>query len=90
MDKNLQSFFHKSIKNSFVPVIMLFAVGYYIANVVEISILERIPLFFYPQKTLLIFLFYIFLWIIFCFIRATLALRKQVQKMKNAKVEDKS
>jgi len=80
VDKNLQSFFRQSIKNSFVPALILFAAGYYIVNMVEVFILERVPFFFHPQKTLLIFLLYIFLWIIFCYIQATVALKKQAQK----------
>jgi hypothetical protein len=88
-NKNLLSFFYQFIKNSFVLAILYFAVGYCIVTLFEIFVFEKIPLLFSPQKTWIIFLSYILLWIIFCYIRALLSLRKEIKKTETLKVEGK-
>jgi hypothetical protein len=73
----LQSLFYQIIKNSFVSAILLFAAGYFIVSYFKVYVLEELPPLFYPSKTLLVFLVYIFVWLVSCYIRAIIALKKQ-------------
>ena len=81
--ETIRLLFLSLIKSSFVSAIVLFAAGYYIANLIDMFILERIPLFFYSKRTLLIFFGYIFLWVIFCYIRARLTLKNSIKGQNN-------
>jgi len=78
--KKLQSLFYQTIRDSFVGAILLFAAGYFIVNLVKIYVVEEFPPFFYPKESLLAFLIYGFVWLIFCYIQAITSLKKQPKK----------
>lgn len=90
MNNNFRSFFYQSVKDSFVSAIILFAVIYYIMNMIGVFFFEGTIIFFDPRKTWFSFFLYLIFWLIFCGIKALLSLKRIDSKNKNLKVEDKN